>query len=679
MTSVKRYKRYGAGLQRFAMLLQWFGPASTSGWDVGESMQVHQKVTDISDADQLLRYAAAGQLAHLLHERQFLDNGLVGQGAGFAASKRGAGEELSRALKNGFNPKQLVGLDEIFGALRRTMDGTGGLSSLALRLSMEQRDKIDISRLVAHLPPSWTSSLLQHPPTDEIEALTQASAVLAAFQATGRMNTKGLSEAAVRDRYSEDLKKLVRRLVAVSGAPPTARNYDAQVLLGLLASYSFDSMKELLERELKYSPLGYRVWRGITKLVTLSDLRGSRADTLRVWVAELLEGSEELRDRSMYAGRALDMELAVAVPAAWSPPGEGDWVSRLLLRRAENENATLRERGAAVMGLWERAVRIDDKPTLEQARRDLGKLIREFSQGREQRPDCPGGLRWIAATLEKVIESGEPVCNDWPLVDDPWYQRVMRAAQELDRQAIPPHLQDGTKSLFLHMILQNASTYRSLAVETVVTSGWSEPVARALGYLLDHEPEAWVRIRAESALGLLQRPHDDQTREHLTRACRQAFENLGVDKIPQDGREAPKDTVPPQALRTELHACLYAVGDCFGVPGAEAWAGTTRDELRDMLEVLAKARDPRARILRRAARAAAYLLTVTAQSCSRGETDFSKDMLEELSNHPDSVTSRFSKWALEFRFAPDGSVRPLIAAAEWPLDHAPFHPLPPLA
>lgn len=301
-------------------------------------MTIPQKVTDISDTDQLLRYAAAGQLAHLLQERKFLNNGLVGQGAEFAKTQKGAGEELSRALRNGFSPKQLIGLDEIFGALRRTLDGTGGLSSLALRLSMEQRDKIDISRLVAHLPPSWTSSLLQHPPADEIEALTQASAVLAAFQTTGKMNTKGLSEDAVRDRYSEDLKKLVRRLVAVSGAPPTARNYDAQVLLGLLASYSFDSMKELLEGELKYSPLGYRVWRAITKLVTLSDLHGSRADKLRVWVSGLLEGSEQLRDRSMYAGRALDMELAVAVPEAWSPPGEDDWVHPALAAKG-------RERG----------------------------------------------------------------------------------------------------------------------------------------------------------------------------------------------------------------------------------------------------------------------------------------------------------------------------------------------
>ena len=51
-------------------------------------MTIPQKVTDISDTDQLLRYAAAGQLAHLLQERKFLNNGLVGQGAGFGRLRR---------------------------------------------------------------------------------------------------------------------------------------------------------------------------------------------------------------------------------------------------------------------------------------------------------------------------------------------------------------------------------------------------------------------------------------------------------------------------------------------------------------------------------------------------------------------------------------------------------------
>lgn len=638
-----------------------------------------QEVRNIGSADELLRYAAAGQLARLQRDRSFLDNGLIGQGAEFAKPKPGAGRELARALKDGFSAKQLIGLDEVIGALATNLENTGGLASLFLRLSMEQPEKINATNLIAHVPPSWTSRLLQDPPADEIGALTQASAVLSAFQATSNMDTKGRhqSEDSVRDRYKEDLPRLVRRLVAVSGAPPTARNYDAQVLLGLLASYSFDSIKVLLEKELRYSPLGYRVWRAITKLVTLSDLQGRRAEERQVWVRELLEASEELRDRSMYAGRALDVELAIAVPAEWSPPGKDDWVSRVLLRRAQNEDATIRERGAAAMGLWERAVKSKDQATLEQARGDLGTLIKEFRKDPGQRPDSPRGLHWIAATLEHVIESGERVCNNWSAVPDPWYQHVEQAAQRLNSPAIPAHLRDGTKNLFLHMILQNAATYRSLAIETVVTSGWSEPVARALGHLLDHESEAWVRIRAEAALGLLQRPQDDITREHLIRACRRAFENLGVDKIPQDGRKAPGDTVPPRALRTELHACLYAVGDCFGVPGAEARAGAARDELREVLTELAEVEEPRARILRRPARAAAYLLTVTAQPCPGG-TDFSKEMLEKLSRHPDEVTSRFSKWALGFRFADDGSVRPLLAAAEYPLDDRPFRLLPPL-
>jgi hypothetical protein len=97
-----------------------------------------------------------------------------------------------------------------------------------------------------------------------------------------------------------------------------------------------------------------------------------------------------------------------------------------------------------------------------------------------------------------------------------------------------------------------------------------------------------------------------------------------------------------------------------------------------VLDELAEMKDPQARILRRPARAAAYLLTVTAQP-SAGGTDFSKEALEKLLRHPDPLTSRFSKWALGFRFARDGSVRPLVAAAEQPLDDTPFGPLPPLA
>jgi hypothetical protein len=66
----------------------------------------------------------------------------------------------------------------------------------------------------------------------------------------------------------------------------------------------------------------------------------------------------------------------------------------------------------------------------------------------------------------------------------------------------------------------------------------------------------------------------------------------------------------------------------------------------------------------RAARSAAYLLTVTAQPREGDEKDLSQELLEKLSDHPDQVTARLSKWALSFRFAPDGEVRPMLAAAE---------------
>ena len=72
-----------------------------------------------------------------------------------------------------------------------------------------------------------------------------------------------------------------------------------------------------------------------------------------------------------------------------------------------------------------------------------------------------------------------------------------------------------------------------------------------------------------------------------------------------------------------------------------------------------------ARDLRRPARAAAYLLTVTAQPRSGGKKDLSQELLEKLSQHPDPVTARLSSWALSFRFAPEGTIRPFLAAADY--------------
>jgi hypothetical protein len=201
--------------------------------------------------------------------------------------------------------------------------------------------------------------------------------------------------------------------------------------------------------------------------------------------------------------------------------------------------------------------------------------------------------------------------------------------------------------------------YRRQAIETVVTSGWNAQVARALGTLLKTEKnEAWLRVRVEFALGYLQRP-DMWTETALTRSCEHAYKNLKLAERPHDER-------PPRSHVTELHASLFAVGDCFGVAGVETRARSARDRLRPILEDLAgMTEEPRALILRRPARAAAYLLTVTAQPRVSDKIDLAEELLEKLSHHPDPVTARLSRWALSFRFAPDGTIRPFLAAAEY--------------
>jgi hypothetical protein len=71
--------------------------------------------------------------------------------------------------------------------------------------------------------------------------------------------------------------------------------------------------------------------------------------------------------------------------------------------------------------------------------------------------------------------------------------------------------------------------------------------------------------------------------------------------------------------------------------------------------------------VREAARAAAYALIMTAQPSQPGDPpDRSKVLLETLKGHPDPVTADLSKWALGFRFAGNGAIRPLLDA---PLGH----------
>jgi hypothetical protein len=613
--------------------------------------RVQQDVTDIRSASQLLRYAAAGQLERLYRDRG-ITQGKVARAAGLGRAASTHGPALTTALREGLSARQLNGLDEIIGAVDPRVDGTGGLCSLALRLSAEQRREMKGSSLTARIPASWTMKTVTDVPADEVGVLIQASALLSEFITVDKLDMPG-AVTEIRGRYRKEMDLLVRRLILISVAPPTSRTYDAQILLGMLASYAFELTRDRLEAQLRDSPMSFRVWRAITKLVMLSE-GGEQTEGLRSWAARLLGDAGELRNRSLHAGYSSDLEFAVMVPVAWSPSGQ-DWVGDALWARARNKDATIRERGTAAMGLWERAIS-EDRPDLPAIEKQLGDLIIKFRDA-NTRPDAAAGLRWIADTLEHAIKIREPVCNTWPEVDYPWFRHVQQAADHLDNGDVPAHLLTGTKNLFRHMILQNAGVYRRQAIETVVTSGMNEPVARALGYLLKiEENEAWLRIRAQAALGFMQ-VHDYQAEMDLTNACVQAHQKL-------DPYATPDDEQPPRSQVTELHASLFAVGDCFGVTGAEARAAEAREKLRHVLTDLASMEGDRANRLRRPARAAAYLLTVTAQPRVGDREDLSQELLGRLSQHKDTVTSKLSQWALSFRFAPDGSIRPFLASAE---------------
>lgn len=618
----------------------------------GEPRQrrVAPQVTDIGSSHQLLSYAIAGQLARVNQHLPAVAQGRIAYGAGLGATPSSAGPALTTALKDGPTIRQLEGLDEVVGALMPQVERTGGLCSLALRLSMDPQDKIP-GGFGAHIPPSWTRNLFSHPPAGDVGVLIQASALLSPLLAAGKADPTGMSVAGILHHYGEEeLDRLTRQLMLISVAPPSPMYYDAPILLGSLASYAFETMRPRLDYELRYSPMGFRVWRALTQLVKLST-RSDHIDALKSWVRALIRDSGNLRSSSLFPGRSLDLELAISIPADWSRPGD-DWAHDALLARAQDQAATLRERGTAALGLWERAIS-GTRTSREKTEKELRQLIAYFRDP-ETRPDVASGLRWVAATLEQAIGQRVPVCNEWPDVDEPWFEHVQEAADELDDAGIPEHLREGTKSLFRHTILQNAGVYRRHAIETVVAGGLGAPIADALGFLLEREDEAWLRIRAEFALSFLQR-RDPVVEEHLVRACQHAHTVLRQDGMAEDGE-------PPRSHVTELHSALFALGDCFGVVGAEALARSARERLRPVLTELASMEGERARILRRAGRAAAYLLIFTAQPAKETEKDLSQVLLEQLSKHPDEVTAGLSRWALGFRFRPDGGICPLIDA-----------------
>jgi hypothetical protein len=485
-------------------------------------------------------------------------------------------------------------------------------------------------------PPGWTRELLRTRPLAAVGVLARASALLSAFE-TAHGETGLISL-----HYKDELASVVDDLIKVGVAPPTARSVEALLLLGSLSHYAFDVVAAKLAAALR-GPLGFRVWRAVTKVVRLHSTisRDGHLPTkdLKDWVRLQLADAESLRADSLYPARSLDLELALTVPPDWSTP-DNDWVGRMLLARAENPDATVRERGMAALGLWERAVRM--KRTQE-VRGMLGELIKAFETRADDENEVTTGLRWVAASLRNNMATGAAVTTSWPSINERCLTVTRKATKDLEE--LPPSIRAATGVLIEHAILQNAGVHRRRAIDTLRAGGWTAEVTRALGNILDDQnSEAWFRCRALFAIGFLQE-RGSGVQTILQQACERAAARLD-----------PSD--PPRAQISEMHAALFAVGDCFGAEGAEkgaSWIRTKLDEpspdpvapgrpnpkdpgLLKRLVDASKQGDNLSPI----ARAAAYMVTFTAKPSEDPAANDSPDslLLADLERHPDSATQK---------------------------------------
>ncbi|GAB3275629.1 hypothetical protein GCM10027589_00930 [Actinocorallia lasiicapitis] len=613
-----------------------------------------QRIVDVADSAQLVRFATATQLARL--EREGTSQNTIARAAGIGESS------LSKVLAGDtLTDNMLEKLDFAIGAHAiRRLERIGGLGKLnarmqGLRNRTRLSTKISIDNLLTEL---------ERDPRDDPEVLRQASAMVDLFLAResgAPPNTDPVhTHSDLRANFQEKIKLLVDHLILIGMAPPTPDNVEALILLGSLLKFSLGLTRPDIDRALRNDPLGFRIWRAVTKAVLLSTdaavISETRQQALRVWVRELLKRAPQMREASIYPGRSLDLELALAIPHEWSRGNDGDLVMNMLYNRAIRPNATLRERGTASHGMWQRAI-TDPSITPAELSAVEGKL-RELIvtlQDETTRPDAAAGTRWIATTLQYLLDTKTEICNDFPDPGEPWFDAVQQAADSLDDRDVPAHILPGMKTLFRHMLLQNAGILRRRSIDTLRAAGMTEPVVGAIEQFLDAEKhQSWLRVRALFALGFLQQRDSTVGTIFAT-----AFEHA-ITII--------KDDNAGTAQFNELHAVLFAIGDCFGAQRESAETQRLRLTLEPHLRVLAlePSDNPRQYLY---TRALAYLLAVTAQDRQKpGVPDLSQELLEHLRGHQDPITRNLSAWILGFRFHPaTGAVQPLFASAHRPV------------
>jgi hypothetical protein len=291
-------------------------------------------------------------------------------------------------------------------------------------------------------------------------------------------------------------------------------------------------------------------------------------------------------------------------------------------------------------------------PFVEQ---QLRKIIHDFRTS-DARAGAEGAMEWLAVTLEHALDSPIPSCSDRPRVGRDWFSAVEEAAGSLDESAIPERLCPATKSLFRHVLLQNGELERRKAIDTLVAGGWQEAISSALEKVLkDVRGESWIRVRALFSLGFLQR-RDRAVANMLSTSLNEIYS--GITKS--------DNSMQPSQI-SEMHAVLFAIGDCFGAD-LDLQGGRTR--VRNKIEPILRevifnglVDQPENAAL---ARAVAYALTFIAQDRRHADSpDFTEELLDHLKCHcTDGVTRRFSDWVLGFRFSETGKVRSLLSSLD---------------
>jgi hypothetical protein len=304
------------------------------------------------------------------------------------------------------------------------------------------------------------------------------------------------------------------------------------------------------------------------------------------------------------------------------------------------------------MGIWQRAV---ENHKEDEVRNDLEELSDHLKK-EEASDDLRNGLRWIARTLDKAIDDGTAVSSELPTCDEAWGGAIDEAADALSG-GLPEWFVEPTRTLFRHALLQNSGVERRRAIDALRAAGLVEPFANQLLLLLTEpamRPERWLRIRVLFALGFVRDGVAPADAFQLMEVCRSAAEAVM-------GGHADRGVV------AELHEALFTVAELFGVNGIEREdavhrSGEVRDKLGKILADLivgGHTVQPDHRLI---ARAAAYLLTFTAQP---GENDLSRRLLVQLrDHHTDDVTKRFCTWAMDFRWGAKYEVQPLLRGAD---------------